>query len=216
LGSGFKIALHDLQIRGAGNMLGAAQSGHIAEVGYEMYLQLLEEEINRLKGEPKDLTPDPELHLPVAAYLPEAYIPDIDQRLIMYRRLSGRLTKEEIDALTEELLDCYGPLTPEAANLLEVVQAKSILRQIGIKRLDMSNGLITITFAMTHHLDQERLVAAALKQPRRYRLTPDNQLRIHLQEDWAPMERLKKVLKEIEFFVISERNAQSPDRSPAP
>ena len=147
LGSGFKIALHDLQIRGAGNMLGAAQSGHIAEVGYELYLQLLEDEINRLKGEPRDQTPDPELHLPVAAYLPETYIPDIDQRLMIYRRLSGRLTKDEIDAIAEELLDCYGPLTPEAANLLEVVQAKSILREIGIKRLDMSDGLITVTFA---------------------------------------------------------------------
>ncbi|HSO72409.1 MAG TPA: transcription-repair coupling factor, partial [Thermodesulfobacteriota bacterium] len=154
LGSGFKIALHDLQIRGAGNMLGAAQSGHIAEVGYELYLQLLEDEINRLKGEPLDLTPDPELHLPVAAYLPETYIPDIDQRLMMYRRLSGRLSKAEIDGIAEELLDCYGPLTPEAANLLEVVQAKSILREIGIKRLDMSNGLITVTFADGNHIDQ--------------------------------------------------------------
>jgi transcription-repair coupling factor (superfamily II helicase) len=216
LGSGFKIALHDLQIRGAGNMLGAAQSGHIAEVGYELYLQLLEDEINRLKGEPRDQTPDPELHLPVPAYLPEAYIPDIDQRLMIYRRLSGRLTKDEIDAMAEELLDCYGPLTPEAANLLEVVQAKGILRGIGIKRLDMSDGLITVTFADGHHIDRERLVAEVLKRPRRYQLTPDNQLRVRLQEDGAPLVRLKKFLKEIDFFVIGERNAPSPEFGLAP
>jgi transcription-repair coupling factor (superfamily II helicase) len=205
LGSGFKIALHDLQIRGAGNMLGAAQSGHIAEVGYELYLQLLEDEVNRLKGEPLDLTPDPELHLPVAAYLPETYIPDIDQRLMMYRRLSGRLTKPEIDGIAEELLDCYGPLTPEAANLLEVVQAKSILRDIGIKRLDMSDGLITVTFADGNHIDQTKLISEVLKSPRRYKLIPGNQLRVRLQEG-APLDRLKKFLKEINFFVMGEKS----------
>ncbi len=208
LGSGFKIALHDLQIRGAGNMLGAAQSGHIAEVGYELYLQLLEDEINRLKGEPVDQTPDPELHLPLAAYLPETYIPDIDQRLLMYRRLSGRLSKAEIDALAEELLDCYGPLSPEAANLLEVVQAKSILRQIGIKRLDMNDGVITVTFADGNHIDQKKLVDEVLKNPRRYQLIPDNQLRVRIK-DGAPLDRLKKFLKEIDFFVIAERTASN-------
>jgi transcription-repair coupling factor (superfamily II helicase) len=215
LGSGFKIALHDLQIRGAGNMLGAAQSGHIAEVGYELYLQLLEEEINRLKGEPRDQTPDPELHLPLSAYLPESYIPDIDQRLMIYRRLSGRLSQDEIDALSEELLDCYGPPTPEAINLLEVVRAKSVLRDIGIKRLDMSNGQITVTFADRNQIDRERLVAEVLKKPRRYQITPDNQLRVHFQ-DGAPLERLKNFLKEIDFFVIGEGTAPNMEPKPVP
>ena len=210
LGSGFKIALHDLQIRGAGNMLGAAQSGHIAQVGYELYLQLLEEEINRLKGQPQDLTPDPEVHLPLAAYLPENYIPDIDQRLMLYRRLSGRLAQEEIDAIAEELLDCYGPLAPEAANLLEVVRVKGVLRHLGIKRLDMKNGLITVKLAEQHHLDQERLVAEVLKRPRRYQLTPDNQLRVHLQDSGPPLPRLKKFLKELHLFVMGERTTSSP------
>jgi transcription-repair coupling factor (superfamily II helicase) len=215
LGSGFKIALHDLQIRGAGNMLGAAQSGHIAEVGYELYLQLLEDEINRLKGKPLDLTPDPELHLPIAAYLPETYIPDIDQRLMVYRRLSGRLSKDEIDAIFEELLDCYGPLAPEAVNLLEVVQAKSVLRDIGIKRLDMSDGMITATFADGNHIDHTKLVAEVMKRPRYYKLIPGNQLRVRLQEG-EPVERLKKFLKEIDFFVIGERTTPKGEHKPAP
>ena len=90
LGSGFKIAMHDLQIRGAGNLLGQAQSGQVAEVGYELYLQLLEGAIREYKGEaPVDETPDPEIHLPLAAYLPEDYVPDVQQRLALYRRLSG-------------------------------------------------------------------------------------------------------------------------------
>jgi len=204
LGSGFKIALHDLQIRGAGNLLGAAQSGHIAAVGYELYLQLLEEEINRLKGEPQDLTPDPELHLPLAAYLPETYIPDIDQRLTLYRRLSGRLAQEEVDAIQEELMDCYGPLAPEAANLLEVVRAKGVLRHLGITRLDMNNGFITVKLAATHQLDHTRLVAEVLKRPRRYQLTPDNLLRVHFNQDGPPLQRLKNFLKELHIFVMGE------------
>mgnify|MGYP005844210781 CR=1 FL=1 len=210
LGSGFRIALHDLQIRGAGNMLGAAQSGHIAEVGYELYLQLLEEEINRLKGQPQDLSPDPELHLPLAAYLPESYIPDIDQRLMLYRRLSGRLAQEDIDAIAAELLDCYGPLAPEAANLLEVVRAKGVLRYLGVKRLDMQNGQISVTLAAGHLLDQERLVAAVLKRPQRYQLTPDNQLRVRLPEPGPPLQRLKNFLKELHLFVMGEKTTSSP------
>jgi transcription-repair coupling factor (superfamily II helicase) len=113
------------------------------------------------------------------------------------------LTKAEIEAIAEELLDCYGPLTPEAANLLEVVQAKGILREMGIKRLDMSNGLITVTFADANNIDRERLVAEVLKRPRRYQITPGNQLRVRLQEG-APLDRLKKFLKDIEFFVMGE------------
>ena len=115
LGSGFKIAMHDLQIRGAGNLLGQAQSGQVAEVGYELYLQLLEQAIREFKGEPEDLAPDPEIRLPLAAYLPEDYVPDVQQRLALYRRLSGRLTPEMIRELEEEFQDRFGPLPPGRA-----------------------------------------------------------------------------------------------------
>ncbi len=114
LGSGFKIAMHDLQIRGAGNLLGQAQSGHLAEVGYELYLQLLESAIREYKGEPpEEVAPDPEIHLPLAAYLPEDYVPDVQQRLALYRRLSGPLTPEMMRELEEEFQDRFGPLPPE-------------------------------------------------------------------------------------------------------
>ena len=154
LGSGFKIALHDLQIRGAGNLLGQAQSGHLAEVGYELYLQLLEQAIREFKGEaPEDLAPDPEIRLPLAAYLPEDYVPDVQQRLALYRRLSGRLTPEMVDELEEEFLDRFGPLPPEGRNLLEVVRAKHRLRQLGIKRLDVQDGYAVLQFAAPERLD---------------------------------------------------------------
>lgn len=210
LGSGFKIALHDLQIRGAGNLLGAAQSGHIAEVGYELYLQLLEEEIQRLKGEPPKEKVDPELHLPVAAYLPETYVPDIDQRLLFYRRLSGPLSEGEIRALAEELRDCYGPLPVEAENLLELVRAKVRLRHLGIKRLDISNGLVSISFLPTAGIDRERLLAKVLREPQRFRLTPDNQIRIVMPAPAEPLAKLKKCLQELEDFVKGELNTSQP------
>jgi transcription-repair coupling factor (superfamily II helicase) len=202
LGSGFKIALHDLQIRGSGNMLGAAQSGHIAEVGYEMYLQLLEQAVQELKGIPTDEGLEPELHLPLAAYLPETYVPDIDQRLVLYRRLSGRLDLADIDAMAEELRDCYGQLPEEGKNLLEVARIKNRLREMRIKRLDLRDNLIILTFADDRYINQARLVELLQRQPRRFRLTPEKQLRIYLQDDGGPVERVKKYLKEIEIFVI--------------
>ena len=202
LGSGFKIALHDLQIRGAGNLLGQAQSGHLAEVGYELYLQLLEQAVREMKGEPpEDLTPDPELRLPVAAFLPEDYVPDVQQRLSLYRRLSGRLTPEMLQDLKEELQDRFGPLPKEGRNLLELVRLKHFLRQLGISRLEVSDGLAVMKFAEPERLDLARLVRRMQQQPQRWRLTPDQSLQLRLEEGRLWWEPLEKCLKEVESFV---------------
>jgi len=202
LGSGFKIALHDLQIRGAGNLLGQAQSGHLAEVGYELYLQLLEQAIREFKGEPpEDLSPDPELRLPLAAYLPEDYVPDVQQRLALYRRLSGRLTPEMVRELEEELLDRFGPLPPEGLNLLEVVRTKYVLRRLGIKRLDLQDHAAVLQFAAPEKLDLKRLVQLLKSRPDRFRLTPDQHLKVSLPEAGPPLARLQNCLKEVETFV---------------
>ncbi len=205
LGSGFKIALHDLQIRGAGNLLGQAQSGHLAEVGYELYLQLLEQAIREFKGEPpEDLAPDPEIRLPLAAYLPEDYVPDVQQRLALYRRLSGRLTPEMADELEEEFLDRFGPLPAEARHLLEVVRAKHFLRQLGIKRLDLQDGYAVLQFARPELLDLKRLIEVLKKRPDTFRLTSEQTLRVRLPEAGPPLKRLQNCLKEVETFVKAE------------
>ena len=206
LGSGFKIALHDLQIRGAGNLLGQAQSGHLAEVGYELYLQLLEQAIKEFKGEArKEEFPDPEIRIPVAAYLPEDYVPDIQQRLALYRRLSDRLTPEMVRELEEELLDRFGPLPQEGKNLLEVVRAKQQLRRLGIKRLDLQDNAAMLQFARPELLSLDRLVHLLKKRPESYRLTPDQALRVRLPEEGPPFVRLQNCLKEVETFVKAER-----------
>jgi transcription-repair coupling factor (superfamily II helicase) len=208
LGSGFKVALHDLQIRGAGNLLGQAQSGHLAEVGYELYLQLLEEAIREFKGEaPEDLVPDPELRVPLAAYLPEDYVPDVQQRLALYRRLSGRLTPEMIKEMEEELLDRFGPLPQEGLNLLEVVRTKHLLRQLGIKRLDLQDSFAVLQFARPERLNLERLINLLKRRPEDFRLTSEQTLRVRLPETGPPMLRLQNCLKEVETFVKGEKEA---------
>jgi transcription-repair coupling factor (superfamily II helicase) len=205
LGSGFRIAMHDLQIRGAGNLLGQAQSGHLAEVGYELYLQLLEEAIREFKGEPvEEATPDPELHLPLAAYLPEDYVPDVQQRLALYRRLSGRLTLEMLSELEAEFLDRFGPLPPEGHNLLEVVRAKHRLRQLGIKRLDLQENVAVLQFAHPERLDLQCLVDLLKQRPRTMRLKPDQTLRLQLPESQTVLGQLQNCLKEVETFVKAE------------
>ncbi|MGB8991566.1 MAG: transcription-repair coupling factor [Desulfobaccales bacterium] len=205
LGSGFRIAMHDLQIRGAGNLLGQAQSGHLAEVGYELYLQLLEAAIREYKGEPlEEGTPDPEIHLPLAAFLPEDYVPDVQQRLALYRRLSGRLTPDMVTELEAEFLDRFGPLPPEGRNLLEVVRAKYRLRQMGIKRLDMQDRGAVLHFAHPERLDLPRLIDLLKRRPQRYRLTPEQTLRVQLPESGPVLERLQNCLKEVETFVKAD------------
>jgi transcription-repair coupling factor (superfamily II helicase) len=204
LGSGFKIALHDLQIRGAGNLLGQAQTGHVAEVGYELYLQLLEQAIREFKGEPEDLAPDPEIHLPLSAYLPEDYVPDVQERLSLYRRLSGRLTPEMIKDMEEELLDRFGPLPPEGGNLLEVVRLKHLLRTLGVKRLDMQDSFAVLQFAQPERLDLEQLIRLLKKRPERFRLNPDQSLKVRLPESGPPFRRVENCLKEVATFVKAE------------
>ncbi|MGA7561682.1 MAG: transcription-repair coupling factor [Desulfobaccales bacterium] len=204
LGSGFKIAMHDLQIRGAGNLLGQAQSGQVAEVGYELYLQLLEEAVREFKGEPEDLAPDPEIRLPLAAYLPEDYVPDVQQRLALYRRLSGRLTPEMVQELEGEFQDRFGPLPPEGRNLLEVVRLKHRLRQLGLKRLEVQDSFVRLQFAQPERLDLPRLVGLLKSKPDTFRLFQDQTLRVRLPEGGPPLSRLQNCLKEVETFVNAE------------
>ncbi len=120
MGAGFAIAMRDLEIRGAGNILGPQQSGHIAAVGYEMYCNLLEHAVRRLKRLPPKETVDVDVDLPIEAYLPAHYVPDLRQKIDVYRRLARASRIEEVDDLRTEWLDRFGPLPPPAARLLEL------------------------------------------------------------------------------------------------
>jgi transcription-repair coupling factor (superfamily II helicase) len=176
LGSGFKIALHDLQIRGAGNLLGSAQSGQIAMVGYEMYVQLIEQTIRELKGETSVEEVEPEMVINLSAYLPESYIPDTEQRLVHYRRFSSLKSPEELTDLSAELTDRYGPIPSDVQNLVQVIDLKLFLKKAGVKKLEMGKGGFTFTFLDNGRIDLDKTLKLVNDNPDKTRLYPDGRL----------------------------------------
>ncbi|AZL57406.1 transcription-repair coupling factor [Tabrizicola piscis] len=152
LGAGFNLASHDLDLRGAGNLLGEEQSGHIREVGYELYQQMLEDTIAKIKsGELQGLTTvddgwSPQLNLGVPVMIPESYIPDLDIRLGLYRRLSSLGTKVELEGFAAELIDRFGALPKEVNTLMLIVRIKAMCKRAGISRLDAGPKGATIQF----------------------------------------------------------------------
>ncbi len=140
LGAGYKIALKDLEIRGAGNILGEEQSGHIAEIGFDLYCKLLRENVQRIKGEPVPLSGEVYFYLGFDPLLPEAYIPSAMDRLDFYRRIGSSLTHGQIDEVSEELFDRFGPLHPDAAVFLNLARAKIVARERGVKIVEIQGG----------------------------------------------------------------------------
>jgi transcription-repair coupling factor (superfamily II helicase) len=203
LGAGFQIAMSDLQIRGGGTILGASQSGHIAAVGYEMFLELMEHAVSELKGEPLREALIPEINLPLSAFIPETYIPDIDQRLSAYRRLARMSQVREINAFKEELLDRFGAVPEDVNHLLLKIALKVFAVRAGVKRLDLSGPLLTLAFSEEHQANPQGLIDLILENPNRWSLTPDQVLKIRLagRSVLAQLGQAKKVLKEIAMRV---------------
>jgi transcription-repair coupling factor (superfamily II helicase) len=152
LGAGFNLASHDLDLRGAGNLLGEEQSGHIKEVGYELYQHMLEETIQKLRAgqigglAEADDAWAPQLNLGVPVLIPDDYVPDLDLRLGLYRRLSGLSSKVELEGFAAELIDRFGPLPREVNTLMLVVRIKAMARRAGISRIDAGPRGATIQF----------------------------------------------------------------------
>jgi transcription-repair coupling factor (superfamily II helicase) len=176
LGSGFQIAMSDLKIRGGGTILGASQSGHIAAVGYDMFLRLMESSIAEIKGEPLQEALEPEINLPLAAFLPEHYIADIDQRLSIYRRLARMVDLKEVSALKAEMEDRFGRLPEEAGNLLLKIMLKILAARAGCKRLDMTESHLQLHFSETHQRKPFGIVEMVAAAGNRYRFTPNHVL----------------------------------------
>jgi transcription-repair coupling factor (superfamily II helicase) len=152
LGAGFNLASHDLDLRGAGNLLGEEQSGHIKEVGYELYQQMLEETIAKIKsGELQGLAQvddgwSPQINLGVAVMIPDAYVPDLDIRLGLYRRLSSLATKVELEGFAAELIDRFGVIPKEVNTLMLIVRIKAMCKRAGISRIDAGPKGATLQF----------------------------------------------------------------------
>ena len=157
MGAGFSLAMRDLEIRGAGNLLGTQQSGHIATVGYELYCRLLEQAVRGLKALPPAEPPQVNIDLPGEAWLPRDYIPDFRTKIDVYRRLSRATAENEIDDLGAELADRFGPLPSEAGRLLESARLRVAAAAFGIDTITRHPGMIMIG----HH---DRSAMAALRK----------------------------------------------------
>ncbi|OPX88674.1 MAG: Transcription-repair-coupling factor [Pelotomaculum sp. PtaB.Bin104] len=160
LGSGFKIAMRDLEIRGAGNILGAEQHGHIAAVGFDLYCRLLEEAVREAKGEVVAQPTDTTIELPVEAYIPVAFIPDTNQKVEIYKRLTGLATPAALTDLEEELVERFGDLPENVLNLLAVAKVRLMAGRLKAKKISLSSGQFRLLFGLEHTLTGEALVEA--------------------------------------------------------
>ena len=205
LGSGFQIAMNDLKIRGGGAILGASQSGHIAAVGYDMFLKLMEEAVAKLKGEPRVEGLEPEINLPMSAYIAEDYVADIDQRLSLYRRLAKMDSLKEIAAMKAELIDRFGPLPEEAENLLLKIMLRVLSLRAGVKRLDLFGRQLVLAFSEAHQLRPLGIVEMITAGRQPYQFTPDHQFKAGLTAGppRALLAQTKNILIEIAQHVNS-------------
>jgi len=199
LGSGFQIAMSDLKIRGGGTILGASQSGHIAAVGYDMFLKLMESAIAELKGEARVEPLEPEINVNISAFLAESYIPDIDQRMSAYRRLAKMTEIQQIGDFKSESLDRFGPLPREAANLLTKIVLKVLAKKAGVSCLNLTNTEIIFYFSESHQRNPNALVDMIMADPRRFKLSPEHVLKARLDTFNlnSQLTQTKNLLKEI-------------------
>ncbi|HVQ10237.1 MAG TPA: transcription-repair coupling factor [Allosphingosinicella sp.] len=179
LGAGFQLATHDLDIRGAGNLLGDEQSGHIREVGFELYQSMLEEAILEAKAGGLEQRPDifsPQITVDAPILLPETYVPDLDLRMGLYRRMNEFETREEIDPFAAELIDRFGPLPPETANLLKVIEIKMNARTAMVAKLDVGPKGALVSFYNDSFPDLPGLLAYVERLQGTAKLRPDSKL----------------------------------------
>lgn len=199
LGSGFQIAMSDLRLRGGGTILGASQSGHIAAVGYEMFLQLMETSISELKGDPVIEALDPEINISISSYIPENFISDIDQRLSAYRRLAKIRDLKEIADFKNEMEDRFGPIPTEMSNLLLKIMLKVLSVQAGVKRLDLNENALLLYFSNDHLKNPAGIIDMIVSDVQQFTLSPDHVLKAVLKtnSEKQMLSQTKNILKEI-------------------
>ncbi len=176
LGAGFSIASHDLEIRGAGNLLGPDQSGSIAAIGFDLYSELLDEAVHELRGEPLRAQVEPDVNLPFPALIPDDYVPDVHQRLVLYKRFSSAASPDELTDLRAELVDRYGEVPDEVDNLSELMLLKIDMRELSLRTLEAGAGRLVVTLGAEARLDPVRVATLVQRSKGLYRLTPDMKL----------------------------------------
>jgi transcription-repair coupling factor (superfamily II helicase) len=197
LGAGFQLASYDLDIRGAGNLLGEEQSGHIQEVGIELYQHMLEEAVRAARagvvvGAAPAADWAPQINLGMPVLIPETYIQDLDVRLGLYRRLASIEKQEEIDAFAAELIDRFGKLPPEVENLLQVITIKKLCRAAGVDKIEVGPKGAIVGFRENKFANPEKLIGFITKKADIVKLRPDHKL-VFMRAWDEPEQRLKGV-----------------------
>ncbi|MDZ7697010.1 MAG: TRCF domain-containing protein [Deltaproteobacteria bacterium] len=181
-------------------MLGFAQSGHISAIGYELYLKLIERAVAELKGEAWEDDINPEINVPIPAYLPGDYVMDTDVRLNLYRRLSGLIEASELEETISEISDRFGPPPREVENLFALLSVRLILKRLKIIKLDVGDRVLTLTFSDNGAVDPARMVEKIHQMPNRFQLISGNKLnirvgRLSLPEDFHKIEKAVSMLE---------------------
>ena len=193
LGAGFRVASHDLELRGAGDLLGGRQAGQIAAIGFEMYTELLEEMIHELKGLAREEKIDPEIRLGLSAFLPEKYVPDPNQRLVFYKKLAAADDEETLYATVDELRDRYGEVPPPAVILLELMKLRVLMKRLKVELADYDGRHLVFGFHAGTPVPPEKILQLLEDPQGRYRFTPDYRLSIRLGK--LPEEELLAMTK---------------------
>jgi transcription-repair coupling factor (superfamily II helicase) len=222
LGAGFQLASHDLDIRGAGNLLGDEQSGHIREVGIELYQHLLEEAVAAARTEGGEAAPEewsPQITVGTPVLIPEDYVPDLGVRLGLYRRIAGLLDRREIDGFAAELIDRFGPLPPEVDNLLEIIAIKRYCREAGIEKLEAGPKGAVIALRENRFANPAGLVDLIQRNAGTLKLRPDHKI-VYLR-NWedakmrlAGVAKLAQALAKIARTAQAEADPQLPQPTP--
>jgi transcription-repair coupling factor (superfamily II helicase) len=199
LGSGLALAMKDLEIRGAGNLLGRKQHGHIVNIGYDLYMKLLQETIQELKGEKAPTQVVPEVFATIDAYLPPSYVPDDSARIDIYRRLSTTRRMEEIEGIAEELVDRFGALPPEATMLLLVTRIKVLCTGRGIKRVSIHERSMELWFTDDRSPNKKSLEALVREMDKQFFMDYSEGF-FRMRFDTEPKKIIRDLKKILQFF----------------
>lgn len=181
LGAGFRIATHDMEIRGAGDVLGNRQSGTVTEIGFELYNQMLEETISRLRGEETIERVDPEINLHVPAFIPEAYVKDTNQRLVIYKRLTQAESEEDVMDVQQEVVDRFGNYPMATRYLFDTMIIRVLLKKLIVRQIDFDGKSIIISFHPRTPASPDTIITMMRNNPQKYQFTPDYKLVCSLQ-----------------------------------
>ena len=204
LGSGFKVASLDLELRGAGDVLGAEQSGSVSSVGFDLFLKMLEEAVAELRGQPIAHDIDPDLNLETPLLLPDDYIDDVGVRLSLYKRFASADSEPSVEAIAEEMEDRFGPAPDAARTFVRAMALKPELRRMRVLGCEATRARVTLHLADDSPLDLGRLVALVAKERTRFKLTPDRKLTVRFDErdDGDAIDRAQALLQELSGLVL--------------